>query len=169
MDALVNVVVPVFGVVLTGYFAGRFQMPGSDSSAASQPLHLLFCAASRALCLYARTPVEKIFDWPFIGAFVAKQNNLPSLGKTAERPLPLVALRDICRGCTKPVGAGPKRTSPMIYEYAPQITGQPGNDVHFPLKRGKYFHTSDCVFGSGAEMFDPLLSAPYAMSEIKRL
>jgi hypothetical protein len=36
-------------------------------------------------------------------------------------------------------------------------------------QKRKYFHMSYYVFGSRAEMLDPLLSAPYAMWEIKRL
>jgi malonate transporter and related proteins len=34
MDALINVVVPVFGIVLTGYLAGQFEILGPDSAAA---------------------------------------------------------------------------------------------------------------------------------------
>ena len=34
MGALINVVLPVFGIILTGYLAGRFKALGSDSAAA---------------------------------------------------------------------------------------------------------------------------------------
>ena len=34
MDALINVVLPVFGIILTGYLAGRFEALGPDSAAA---------------------------------------------------------------------------------------------------------------------------------------
>lgn len=70
MDALINVVVPVFGVVLTGFLAGRFGVLGSDSAAALNRFVFYF-ALPPALFIYtARAPVEKIFNWPFIGALV---------------------------------------------------------------------------------------------------
>ena len=34
MDALINVVLRVFGIILTGYLAGRFEALGPDSAAA---------------------------------------------------------------------------------------------------------------------------------------
>jgi malonate transporter and related proteins len=34
MNALINVVLPVFGIILTGYLAGRFEALGPDSAAA---------------------------------------------------------------------------------------------------------------------------------------
>jgi len=34
MDALINVVLPVYGIILPGYLAGRFEALGPDSAAA---------------------------------------------------------------------------------------------------------------------------------------
>jgi predicted permease len=34
MDTLINVVIPVFGLILTGYLAGRFEVLGPESAAA---------------------------------------------------------------------------------------------------------------------------------------
>jgi malonate transporter and related proteins len=34
MDALINVVLRVFGIILTGYLPGRFEALGPDSAAA---------------------------------------------------------------------------------------------------------------------------------------
>jgi malonate transporter and related proteins len=70
MDALINVVVPVFGVVLTGYLAGRFEVLGSDSAAALNRFVFYFALPPALFIFMARAPVEKIFNWPFIGAFV---------------------------------------------------------------------------------------------------
>jgi malonate transporter and related proteins len=70
MDALINVVVPVFGVVLTGYLAGRFGVLGSDSAAALNRFVFYFALPPALFIYMARAPVEKIFNWPFIGAFV---------------------------------------------------------------------------------------------------
>jgi hypothetical protein len=70
MDALINVVVPVFGVVLTGYLAGRFEVLGSDSAAALNRFVFYFALPPALFIFTARAPVEEIFNWPFIGAFV---------------------------------------------------------------------------------------------------
>lgn len=70
MDALINVVVPVFGVVLTGYFAGRFDVLGLDSAAALNRFVFYFALPPALFIFTARAPVEKVFNWPFIGAFV---------------------------------------------------------------------------------------------------
>jgi malonate transporter and related proteins len=70
MDALINVVVPVFGVVLTGYLAGRFQVLGPDSAAALNRFVFYFALPPALFIYMARAPAEKIFNWPFIGAIV---------------------------------------------------------------------------------------------------
>ena len=70
MDALINVVVPVFGVVLTGYLAGYFGVLGSDSAAALNRFVFYFALPPALFIYMARAPVEKIFNWLFIGAFV---------------------------------------------------------------------------------------------------
>ena len=61
---------PVFGVVLTGYLAGRFEMLGSDSAAALNRFVFYFALPPALFIFMARAPAEKIFNWPFIGAFV---------------------------------------------------------------------------------------------------
>jgi predicted permease len=70
MDALINVVVPVFGVVLTGYLAGHFGVLGPDSAAALNRFVFYFALPPALFIYMARAPVEKVFNWPFIGAFV---------------------------------------------------------------------------------------------------
>ena len=70
MDALINVVVPVFGVVLTGYLAGRFGSWGLNSAAALNRFVFYFALPPALFIYMARAPVEKIFNWPFIGALV---------------------------------------------------------------------------------------------------
>jgi predicted permease len=70
MDALINVVVPVFGVVLTGYLAGRLGVLGPDSAAALNRFVFYFALPPALFIYMARAPAEKIFNWPFIGAFV---------------------------------------------------------------------------------------------------
>ena len=70
MDPLINVVVPVFGIILTGYFAGRLKLLGPDSAAALNRFIFYFALPPALFIFTARAPVEKIFNWPFIGAFV---------------------------------------------------------------------------------------------------
>ncbi len=70
MDALINVIIPVFGVILTGYLAGRLNVLGSDSAAALNRFVFYFALPPALFIFTARAPVEDIFNWPFIGAFV---------------------------------------------------------------------------------------------------
>src|SRR5215471_12144011 len=70
MDALINVVLPVFGIILTGYFAGRFGVLGPDSAAALNSFVFYFALPPALFIFVARAPIDKIFNWPFIGAFV---------------------------------------------------------------------------------------------------
>jgi malonate transporter len=70
MNALINVVVPVFGVVFTGYLAGRLGVLGPDSAAALNRFVFYFALPPALFIFMARAPVEQIFNWPFIGAFV---------------------------------------------------------------------------------------------------
>ena len=44
MDALINVVLPVFGIILTGYLAGRFEALGLTGRC-PQPLRVLLRTA----------------------------------------------------------------------------------------------------------------------------
>src|SRR5262245_14000498 len=68
MDALINVVVPVFGIILTGYLAGRLGVLGPDSAAALNRFVFYFALPPALLIFMARAPIDKIFNWPFIGA-----------------------------------------------------------------------------------------------------
>src|SRR5262245_31648070 len=70
MDAIINVVLPVFGIILTGYLAGRFEALGPDSAAALNRFVFYFAMPCALFIFTARAPVDKIFNWPFIGAFV---------------------------------------------------------------------------------------------------
>lgn len=70
MDALINVVVPVFGVVLTGYLAGRLGFLGSDSAAALNRFIFYFALPPALFVCMAQAPNDQIFNWPFVAAFV---------------------------------------------------------------------------------------------------
>jgi malonate transporter and related proteins len=70
MNALINVVLPVFGIILTGYLAGRLEVLGRDSAAALNRFVFYFALPPAVFIAMARAPIDKIFNWPFIGAFV---------------------------------------------------------------------------------------------------
>src|SRR6476619_7608163 len=71
MDALINVVLPVFGIILTGYLAGYYGVLGQDSAAALNRFVFYFALPPALFIFMARAPIDKIFNWPFIGAFVS--------------------------------------------------------------------------------------------------
>jgi predicted permease len=70
MNALINVVLPIFGIILTGYLAGRLEVLGRDSAAALNRFVFYFAVPPALFIATARAPIDKIFNWPFIGAFV---------------------------------------------------------------------------------------------------
>ena len=70
MNALINVVIPVFGVILTGYLAGRFEVLGSESAAALNRFVYYFAIPAALFIFTARAPIDRTFNWSFIGAFV---------------------------------------------------------------------------------------------------
>src|SRR6266702_3103140 len=71
MNALINVVIPVFGIILTGYLAGRFVVLGPESAAALNRFVYYFAIPAALFIFAARAPIDRIFNWPFIGAFVS--------------------------------------------------------------------------------------------------
>src|SRR5260370_20960279 len=82
MNALINVVLPIFGIILTGYLAGRLEVLGRDSAAALNRFVFYFAVPPALFIATARAPIDKIFNWPFIGAFVG--------GSVLALPIPLV-------------------------------------------------------------------------------
>jgi predicted permease len=70
MESVVNVVLPVFGIVLCGYGAGRLKLLGPASSEALNGF--VYWVALPALFLQglSKAPLGLIFDWPLIGAFL---------------------------------------------------------------------------------------------------
>src|SRR5882724_3260367 len=69
MNALINVVIPVFGIILTGYLAGRFEVLGPESAAALNRFVYYFAIPAALFIFTARAPIDRTFNWPFIGAF----------------------------------------------------------------------------------------------------
>jgi len=69
MLAVVNVVLPVFGVMLAGYLVGRFGLLGQGSSQALNGYVYLVALPAFFFMAMARVPVEDAFNLPFLAAF----------------------------------------------------------------------------------------------------
>ncbi|MDF2096029.1 AEC family transporter [Aquibaculum arenosum] len=69
MEAIVNVVLPVFAIMAAGYLSGRAGILGQDSSQALNGF--VYYAALPALFFgsLARTPLADVFYWDFIAVF----------------------------------------------------------------------------------------------------
>ncbi len=70
MQAVVNVVIPVFAIVLAGYLCGRFKLLGPGGSEALNGF--TYYAALPALFFGALAKVElaQILNWPYLGAYL---------------------------------------------------------------------------------------------------
>lgn len=69
MQAVFNVVLPVFGIVFAGYLAGRVRLLGADSSEALNKFCYWFALPPVLFLGPARVPLDQVFNLPFIGAF----------------------------------------------------------------------------------------------------
>ncbi len=69
MEPVFNVVLPVFGIILSGYACGRFQLLGPASSEALNKF--VYFVALPVLLFYAMARVHpsEILNWPFLAAF----------------------------------------------------------------------------------------------------
>jgi len=71
MEPIVNVVLPVFAIILAGFLTGQFRLLGEESSEALN--RFVYYVALPVLLFYslARVEPDRIFNWPFIFAFTA--------------------------------------------------------------------------------------------------
>ena len=69
MHAILNVVLPVFGLILAGYIAGRFRVLGQDSSEALNRFVYFFAMPAVLFLGMARVPVAQTANWPFLEAY----------------------------------------------------------------------------------------------------
>lgn len=69
MEPVFNVVLPVFGIILTGYACGRLEVLGPASSEALNKF--VYYVALPVLLFYAMARVhpDEILNWPYLGAF----------------------------------------------------------------------------------------------------
>lgn len=71
MDALINVVVPVFAIIAAGYFAGRTGVLGEESATALNRFVFYFALPPVLFVFPARHPIGEVLNGPFIAAFLA--------------------------------------------------------------------------------------------------
>jgi predicted permease len=68
MHALVDIVFPVFGIILAGYLAGRVRILGAASSEALNRFVYYFALPPLLFLSTARAPVDQVLNLPFIAA-----------------------------------------------------------------------------------------------------
>ena len=70
MDTLINVAVPVFGIVACGFLAGYFNVLGAESAAALNRFVYYFALPPLLFVFTARAPIGDVLNWPFLGAYL---------------------------------------------------------------------------------------------------
>ncbi|MCW5773211.1 MAG: AEC family transporter [Rhodospirillaceae bacterium] len=70
MQAVVSIVLPVFGIILVGYLAGRMRLLGPASSEALNGFVYWVSLPALFLLGLAKAPLDRIFDLPLIAAFL---------------------------------------------------------------------------------------------------
>lgn len=71
MEPIVSAVIPVFGLVLCGYLAGKFGIVGAESSDALNQFVFYFALPAMLFVAVARGSLAQILNFPFLGAVVA--------------------------------------------------------------------------------------------------
>ncbi|WP_421880029.1 AEC family transporter [Pacificispira sp.] len=63
MQALIDVSIPVFAIILAGYLAGRFKLLGQDSTAALNGFVYFIALPAMFLSSTSQAPVADVLDW----------------------------------------------------------------------------------------------------------
>jgi malonate transporter len=71
LEPILGAVIPVFGLVLCGFIAGRTGLVGTASSDALNQFVYYFALPAMLFVAVARGTLAQILDWPFLGAVVA--------------------------------------------------------------------------------------------------
>jgi predicted permease len=69
MQAIVNVALPIFGVILTGYLAGKWRILGGEATAALNAFVSYFALPILFFGTLARTPVDTVLDPSLMAGF----------------------------------------------------------------------------------------------------
>jgi len=70
MRAILDVILPVFGIIFAGWFAGRIKLLGQDSSEALNKFCYWFALPPVLFLGPARVPLDQVFNLPFIATFM---------------------------------------------------------------------------------------------------
>src|SRR5260221_6160277 len=70
MHALLNVALPVFGIILAGYVVGRLQLLGAHGSQVLNGFAFYVALPALLVVAMARVPVSDVLNGPFIAAYV---------------------------------------------------------------------------------------------------
>ncbi len=70
VEAIFNVVLPVFAIIAAGYGVARIGLLGEASSEALNGFVYYIALPALFFLAMAQTPFARIFDWPFLGAFL---------------------------------------------------------------------------------------------------
>ncbi len=66
-SATINIVLPLFAILLAGYFAGRSGLFGDSSSAVLNRFVFVVSLPSLVFVSLSRVTVDQFFNWPFLG------------------------------------------------------------------------------------------------------
>ncbi len=70
MSAVLNIVLPVFGVILAGVLSRRFGLLGEDSAEALNKFVFYIALPPMLFLSCARVPIAEVINLPFIGTFI---------------------------------------------------------------------------------------------------
>lgn len=73
MEALITVTLPIFGIMLAGYLAGRFGLLGQDSTAALNGFVYFVALPALFIKAMAEAPFDEILNGPFLAAWYGGQ------------------------------------------------------------------------------------------------
>ncbi len=71
MGVLFSVTLPVFGLILSGFFAGRMRVLGDAATDGLNGFVYYFALPALLALSVARAPLSEIFDWRYLGAVAA--------------------------------------------------------------------------------------------------
>ncbi|MCP4329217.1 MAG: AEC family transporter [Alphaproteobacteria bacterium] len=70
MQSVVDIVLPVFAIILTGYLAGRFRLLGPASAEALNRFVFYFALPPLLFLSMARVPIGNLFHGPFLTVYI---------------------------------------------------------------------------------------------------
>ena len=70
LSAVLNIVLPVFGVILAGVLSRKTGLLGADTSEALNKFVFYVALPPLLFLSFARVPVDDIFNWPFVNAYL---------------------------------------------------------------------------------------------------